>query len=871
MPPSVGAAGEGTDPGPPGPSRAVYWVVVLLVFVGYGVRAKPLEWIRTDLDRSFSKAVDSQTLLWMVSVHPLIVAPVVAVLLIVAGLVGNDLGLPDLFRNPPLRDRRAERGRLERAKTSGGRVASYAPSRGGGTAFWGAFGVTLLTALAWTMIYYAEVSEHLYLFADEHFRRVDFPGDFRAFAADGGFWSHGELLRFLGWTGGPFLALFLAAEVAIKDRAAREPLSFLAGLAFGVVVVVGLAKAGASLHGAAYSFWEWGWPSRLLLGFEPPSLGGLLSWGKVSLFRIGESGVNPGRDAAKRAVVASLGQVPLVVLGFYAVLALGFSRRLSTGLTLCVLLTLVTLFFSILMHLSTAGLLIAAGLLLGYFVFANGWRFKNRFPGMGDSYDQRPPISLIDLAERSDATGDVGLLDDQATLKAWSEATGRARPKLVVVATTGGAYRASFWTTVVLDELSRFLPGFQRHVRLLSGASGGMVGAAYFVASMSRTGEPVDTTALLQEESGLDSLAPVIRHLVLRDLPHAFWPARQAVDRGVALERHWKTLAKTFPELKDGEKEGWRPSLVLSPMIVESGRRLLISNLDLRELAETKAAVPTAAEGIAGAAGAKARLFSRSAIEFFRVFPKARKEFSLQTAVRMSATFPFASPAVQLPMDVTRRVVDAGYYDNYGVDLATSWIYANRGKIRELTSGVALVQIRAHPSEEETQSHLGLPGAGGKTWLDRAIDRVVTSFHGLSSPLSGGLSAREASMKFRNATQVRVLDDLLNPDGKPRMFETFLFENSTEFAMNWFLRERDIDRMRDGIDFGEDLDSAADETPPAEAPASEPDRAAACLARDYRDENRRNKRALRDWWHAPARDGTAADRPQRVVDPDTRA
>ena len=44
----------------------------------------------------------------------------------------------------------------------------------------------------------------------------------------------------------------------------------------------------------------------------------------------------------------------------------------------------------------------------------------------------------------------------------------------------------------------------------------------------------------------------------------------------------------------------------------------------------------------------------------------------------MSATFPFASPAVSLPMDVPRRVVDAGYYDNYGVDLATSWIYVNQ-------------------------------------------------------------------------------------------------------------------------------------------------------------------------------------------------
>ena len=103
---------------------------------------------------------------------------------------------------------------------------------------------------------------------------------------------------------------------------------------------------------------------------------------------------------------------------------------------------------------------------------------------------------------------------------------------------------------------------------------------------------------------------------------------------------------------------------------------------------------------------------SRSAVEFFRIFPEARPTFSLQTAVRMSATFPFASPAVSLPTDPPRRVVDAGYYDNYGVDLATSWIYVNQDWIRKNTSGVALIQIRAYPSEQEVLSFFGPPRWG---------------------------------------------------------------------------------------------------------------------------------------------------------------
>jgi hypothetical protein len=40
----------------------------------------------------------------------------------------------------------------------------------------------------------------------------------------------------------------------------------------------------------------------------------------------------------------------------------------------------------------------------------------------------------------------------------------------------------------------------------------------------------------------------------------------------------------------------------------------------------------------------------------------------------MSATFPYISPAVVLLTALRRRVVDAGYFDNHGVDLAADWL-----------------------------------------------------------------------------------------------------------------------------------------------------------------------------------------------------
>jgi hypothetical protein len=218
----------------------------------------------------------------------------------------------------------------------------------------------------------------------------------------------------------------------------------------------------------------------------------------------------------------------------------------------------------------------------------------------------------------------------------------------------------------------------------------------------------------------------------------------------------------------------------------------------------------------------------------------------------MSATFPFASPAVSLPAEVSRRVVDAGYYDNYGVDLATSWIYVNQDWIREHTSGVALIQLRAYPSELEIQSFFGLPGEDRRSPFAKWQDRLVTSFQGLSSPLAGGLSAREWSMRFRNANQVRALDDLLNRGRPARLFETFVFENSTDFAMNWFLSDQDIAGMRRSIGADDDTPASWANGQPGPnvgmAGPSPADPRSRLAYAAFREKNLENKERLARWW-----------------------
>lgn len=55
------------------------------------------------------------------------------------------------------------------------------------------------------------------------------------------------------------------------------------------------------------------------------------------------------------------------------------------------------------------------------------------------------------------------------------------KPKLVIVNCSGGGLRAAMWTHFILQEVDERTQGsFMESTHLMTGASGGMIGAAYF-------------------------------------------------------------------------------------------------------------------------------------------------------------------------------------------------------------------------------------------------------------------------------------------------------------------------------------------------------------------------------------------------------
>lgn len=401
------------------------------------------------------------------------------------------------------------------------------------------------------------------------------------------------------------------------------------------------------------------------------------------------------------------------------------------------------------------------------------------------------------------------------------------RPPMVIVCASGGGSRAAAWTVKVLAELEkRFLaPGRGRppvalpyHVRLVSGASGGMIGAAYYVTTLL---PPTDSTRVnrvaVPRETSLtpvpltaddlfvdvchDFLTPITHTLVNHDLVTLFAPFRSSHDRGKALEGAFHEafhgqLHVPFTSLRQGEAEGWRPSLVFSPMLVEDGRQLFISNLDLVSVTQNRAFIlgenttesPIDRE-------AETALLSREGVEFFKLFPTAT-DFTVSTAARMSATFPYLLPAVSLPTNPPRRVVDAGYYDNFGVGIVASWLFNHMDWVKQNTAGVVVVQIRDGVSEKDRKR---------EEVRDSFPSLVDRGMQWLSSPADGLWSARQAANAFRNDNLLHLLNDFFLANNFPQGFfatVAFEFDYGDDVTLNLTLTDDEVHRIERAVEGG---------------------------------------------------------------------
>lgn len=272
-----------------------------------------------------------------------------------------------------------------------------------------------------------------------------------------------------------------------------------------------------------------------------------------------------------------------------------------------------------------------------------------------------------------------------------------ANAKIILVAANGGGIQAAGWTARVLtglEQACRQTPqcaphGFSRSIRMLSAVSGGSVGAMYFANAYDSNGNlPADAAQLenivtLAERSSLDAVAwglvyPDFLRLavpVFSELPF-FW----RTDRGRTLELEWKRDVPLDARLSDWRLDvahNRRPAMVFNTTIADTGQPLLFSTVD--------------------------HMIKQSRARTFDTLPGvADFDVPVVTAVRLSATFPYVTPAARAdaggPGAPQYHIVDGGYYDNYGTATLVEWLDAALEQCGNEITEVLVIRIHSMPS-----------------------------------------------------------------------------------------------------------------------------------------------------------------------------
>ncbi len=458
--------------------------------------------------------------------------------------------------------------------------------------------------------------------------------------------------------------------------------------------------------------------------------------------------------------------------------------------------------------------------------------FKFTLPGLEPYYARLDKNPVVFDRPPDPARPGIPAAAWLANFEARSRPAGDARkPKMVIVCTTGGGIRAAVWTAVALEGLEKAMPErFRDHIRLFAGASGGMVGAALYAADFENRRKVVPLSTLLAR----DCLWPLVQTFLFRDLPSLAYPRAARWDRGqslgaalcdntrpygpewgeigslrrfvvrgaraLGLLKSWVRPAspfeKTFADLRREELEAARPSLLFSPMLVEDCRRILIGNLDVGDLLASECA--SLNPGLDGMPDP--RVQSLSALDFWRYFPDADGTFAVGTAARMNASFPYASPGVALPALPARRVVDAGYFDNFGGNLVGRWLIANHEHLVAHTSGVVVIDLRAYPRRVEKVL------VGGQAPAD-ARGEDPNDFNWLAgelgTPPEAVVNLYGRGAYFRNDQVFQEVDRLYNarPDAPEmeKFLTTVTFECDGQAALSWTLPDWEVKRMRESF------------------------------------------------------------------------
>ena len=281
-------------------------------------------------------------------------------------------------------------------------------------------------------------------------------------------------------------------------------------------------------------------------------------------------------------------------------------------------------------------------------------------------------------------------------------------PPLVVVTISGGGTRAAYWSFRALQYLDSLTNGsLFKHTVFITGASGGMIGAAYWRGVQDayyekKTPTPYDNN--YQTNIGKDLLNAIIFSFASVDFVSPFGRVQIGEhsyhkDRGYALEQEIirntnNVLNYNLGYYTQKEQKGLVPQLVVNGTIINDGRRLLMSALPVAYLTQPAYALNNPSNA------------TIDAVDFATFFHNQEPyNLRISCALRMNATFPYLLPVVKLPSRPEMNIMDAGLRDNFGTELASRYLCVYKDWISKNTKDVIFLEIR-----DTKESELFPPG-----------------------------------------------------------------------------------------------------------------------------------------------------------------
>lgn len=375
----------------------------------------------------------------------------------------------------------------------------------------------------------------------------------------------------------------------------------------------------------------------------------------------------------------------------------------SIVLLITILLTVITILFSWFRGWAfTLSLIVILG--FNFFTKFETFRFRNRVSGLNyDTVRTQYTYSNLKKFVRNKEILEGDFHNTLEILNNWKSKNPEKRNprnkkiRLAIINTSGGGLRSTVWTTRILQYADSILGGkLLSRTAMMTGSSGGMIGAAYirelYLQEQLGTIKDYYHDTIIENISK-DLLNPLSFSLALHDLffrVQTYSDGRYVYskDRGYAFEKQLNLnthyiLDKRLSDYSEPEKNGIIPMMVLSPTIVNDGRRLIISSQPVSYIAQNLPLPNVTNTPLI------------ECIEFTR-FMKDQDAMNLKllSALRMNATFPFIMPVISLPSEPTVEVLDAGNRDNFGLLTTIKFIHSFRQWLNSNTNGLIVIQIR---------------------------------------------------------------------------------------------------------------------------------------------------------------------------------